>query len=130
MLWKLVDDKHNRQNKNAGNGGDLMKHTVYLVTLDFLLKRDPWSHGMHLRECHAGRGIYNIPGDHASRPLLSCLHASPSTANMIPLAHTQREVLQGLGCWPEAVQNVDWYAGSALINARELADHPGSHTLD
>ena len=27
-------------------------------------------------------------------------------------------------------QHIEWYAGSALINARRLADHPGSHTLD
>lgn len=49
---------------------------------------------------------------------------------MIPLARTQRDVLQGLGCWPDLVQHVEWYAGSALINAWKLADHPGSHTLD
>ena len=125
-----MDDPDNRQNKNAGNGGDLVKHTVYLMTLDFLLERRPWSHGMHLRECHAGRGIYHIPSDHGSRPLLSCLCSSQTATNVIPLARTQRDVLQGLGCWPDVVQNVEWYAGSALINARRLADHPGSHTLD
>lgn len=55
-----MDDPANEQNRNAGNGGDLVKHTVYLATLDFLLKREPWHQGMRLRECHAGRGIYHV----------------------------------------------------------------------
>jgi hypothetical protein len=36
MDFKPMDDP-DKQNKNAGNGGDLVKHTVYLATLDFLL---------------------------------------------------------------------------------------------
>src|SRR5262245_7763439 len=36
MDWKLMDDTGNPENANAGNGGDLVKHTVYLATLRFL----------------------------------------------------------------------------------------------
>jgi hypothetical protein len=36
--WKQIDDPDNRQNKNAGNGGDLVKHTVYLTTIQYLLQ--------------------------------------------------------------------------------------------
>jgi 23S rRNA A2030 N6-methylase RlmJ len=130
MDWKLMDDQANDQNRNAGNGGDLVKHTVYLATLDFLLKREPWSQGIRLRECHAGRGICHVTADHKSRALLSCLHSirTPSEATLLESA--QRSIIEGLGCWPGAAQNVEWYAGSALIDARRLADHPASHTLD
>ena len=54
MTWMLQTDQ-NRQNGNAGNGGDLVKHTVYLALLDELLKHEPWRSNLRLRECHAGR---------------------------------------------------------------------------
>jgi len=134
MDWKLMTDPANTQNRNVGNGDDLVKHTVYLATLDFLLRREPWSDGMRLRKCHAGRGIYHIPADHKSRALVSCLHSVRTTGEAALLERAQRSILQGLGCWPDAPQNVEqhaeWYAGSALINARRLADHPATHTLD
>ncbi len=127
-----MDD--NLQNKNAGNGGDLVKHTVYLATLDFLLNRKPWSQGMNLRECHAGRGIYYVSGEHKSRTLLSCLHSIRTPAEATLLQSSQSRILRSLACWPDCVQNVEqrveWYVGSALINAQRLADDPGSHTLD
>ena len=132
MHWKSMDDPANVQNMNAGNGGDLVKHTVYLATLGFLLKRKPWSQGMRLRECHAGRGIYRVAVN--NRGLLSCLHSIRAIVEAVPLESAQRSILQDLGCWPDVAgnveQHVEWYAGSALTNARKLADHPGSHTLD
>jgi hypothetical protein len=45
MDWKLMDDAANIENRNAGNGGDLVKHTVYLAVLRSLLRQDPWSKG-------------------------------------------------------------------------------------
>ena len=134
MNWKLMDDAANEQNPNAGNGGDLVKHTVYLATLDFLLKREPWRDGMRVRECHAGRGIYHLTAAHKSRALLSCLQSIRATGETVLLESAQHSILRDLGCWPDTARNVEqhieWYAGSALINARRLADHPGSHTLD
>src|SRR6266550_1635342 len=67
--WKLMEDQ-NKENWNAGNGGDLVKHTVYLAALRYLLPREPWSHGLTLRECHAGRGIYRIAEGDVRRRLL------------------------------------------------------------
>lgn len=40
--WMLLDDLGNRENRNAGNGGDLVKHTVYLAFLDHILQHEPW----------------------------------------------------------------------------------------
>ena len=57
-LLSLLDiDDHNDQNHNAGNGGDLIKHTVYLTLLETLLEREPWRSEIRLRECHAGQRL-------------------------------------------------------------------------
>ncbi len=43
MAWRQLNDPENPENRNAGNGGDLVKHTVYLNVLDYLLVHPPWS---------------------------------------------------------------------------------------
>jgi hypothetical protein len=73
MSWRQIED-NNRMNKLAGNGGDLVKHTVYLTLLDYLLARYPWSSQLRVHECHAGRAIYPIPSPDDRRPLLECLY--------------------------------------------------------
>ena len=85
MPWRQLQDE-NRQNRNAGNGGDLGKHTVYLTVLDYLLAHSPWSTKLRVRECHAGRGMYRIPADDARRPLLECLY-NPLGADAGVLLH-------------------------------------------
>jgi hypothetical protein len=130
MDWKLMNDPANPENKNAGNGGDLVKHTVYLATLRYLLAHKPWSDGLRLRECHAGRGIYGVPV--GSRKVLSCLHSNPAAKEHPVLLQTaQRDIMGTMGCWPDALEEPNWYAGSALINAFTLADnHPSLHSVD
>jgi hypothetical protein len=129
--WKLMDDPANGENRNAGNGGDLVKHTVYLAVLRFLLTREPWWDGLVLRECHAGRGAYRIPDGDPRRGLLSCLHSNPAGGGPVLLHDAQRRVLSPLGRWPSASGAVQWYAGSALINACILAENHGKpHRLD
>ncbi len=134
MDWKLMEKPANKQNHNVANGGDIVKHTVYLATLDFLLRHPPWDKGMRLRECHAGRGIYHVDADHKSRAFLSCLHTARTKGEAALLQRAQRSILTRLGCWPATPENVEqhveWYAGSALINAHKLADHPATHELD
>jgi hypothetical protein len=130
MNWKLIEDPDNRENKNAGNGGDLVKHTVYLATIRFLMGRKPWSDGLFLRECHAGRGMYRI-SDEPRRNGLASLYSDPGEkGHPILLQSAQRDVLSALSCWPGADQAVAWYAGSALINAFALNDNPGVSSLD
>jgi hypothetical protein len=125
-----MDDPGNTENRNAGNGGDLVKHTVYLETVRFLLSRPPWREGLYVRECHAGRGIYRIPPTDLRCRLLSCLCSSPSPHREVALHNSQRDILTSLGCWRNAVDGYHWYAGSALINAFRLAGDPRSHSLD
>ena len=47
-----------RQNANAGNGGDLIKHSVYLALSEELREHEPWCNELHVVETHAGKGIY------------------------------------------------------------------------
>ena len=54
--WKLMEDPANVANRIAGNGGDLVKHTVYLSLLRYLIGQEPWRKELLLRECHAGPG--------------------------------------------------------------------------
>ncbi len=131
MDWRLWDDPTNIENRNAGNGGDIVKHTVYLAALRFLLQQEPWKHGLNLRECHAGRGIYQIPNDDARIRLLSCLYSSPVIDRTVFLQDVQRDLLGALGCWPCPVEGSWLYAGSALTNAWILSkQQPGAHSLD
>ena len=46
------------QNSNAGNGGDIIKHSVYLAVLDELCARERWRDELHVVEAHAGKGVY------------------------------------------------------------------------
>jgi hypothetical protein len=129
--WKLMDDPANVENRNAGNGGDLVKHTVYLAVLRFLLAQEPWRSKLTVRECHAGRGAYRIPDRDPRRKLLSCLYASGAGSSPVPLHDAQRSILDRLGCWPPSVEGAGWYVGSAPINAYALAQGPGdSHELE
>jgi 23S rRNA A2030 N6-methylase RlmJ len=70
-----MEDSENRENKNAGKGGDLVNHTLYLATIRFLVRCKPWSDGLFMRECHAGRGVYRIT-DQARRRNLACLYSA------------------------------------------------------
>lgn len=114
MPWRRADDPHNPENRNAGNGGDLVKHCVYLSFLQSLLRRPPWHDGLRLHECHAGRGMYRIdPGD-PRRALLANL-----TDGVLATAQTHaREALS---------LDSDWYAGSALLNLMTLTTNGGTH---
>jgi hypothetical protein len=128
--WQRFEDAENIENRNAGNGGDLVKHTVYLTVLDYLLARDPWSKGLRIRECHAGRGIYAIPSDDSRQALLECLYAPVARDIGIPLHDIQRVSQVALGIWPEKAR-LGWYSGSAVLNAWRLGrGGAATHRLD
>jgi len=129
--WESIRDE-NTQNPNAGNGGDLVKHTVYLSTIRFLLTREPWKRDIRVRECRAGRGLYRLAPEHQWRKLLSCLLRDPGKdGNSVLLRDAQRAALQALGCWPDAPEQLQWYAGSAVTNTFALAQTgEGARSLD
>lgn len=127
----LLEDPANIENRNAGNGGDLVKHTVYLALIRNLVAQEPWNKGLLLRECHAGRGVYQIAdGDPRSR-LLSCLYSNPTGETLVLLQDAQRAALSALSCWPDGTDAIHWYAGSALINTIALPSTQGNlHKLE
>ena len=104
-----VDDR-NDQNGNAGNGGDLIKHTVYLTLLGTLVERDPWRSELRLRECHAGRGLYLTTPD--NEWLGSYLHTKAQDSILFKAQDDALTALQvGVRGHPGGV-----YAGSAVLN--------------
>ena len=131
MPWHQLQDPGNPENRNAGNGGDLGKHTVYLTVLDYLLAHAPWSTELRVRECHAGRGMYRVPDDDIRRPLLECLY-NPIGADVgIMLHDVQRASQSALTVWPARLAALKWYSGSAVVNAWRLGcDQAGCHRLE
>lgn len=133
MSWQQMNDPNNVENGNAGNGGDLVKHTVYLATLRSLLQHSPWRQGLRLRECHAGRGVYRIPDPDSRnrRRLIECLY-SPSDRDVSVLLHdAQRGAQIALSCWPAVPSQFSWYVGSAVINAWMLRGaSDGEHLIE
>ena len=129
MSWDQLQDPDNRENPNAGNGGDLGKHSVYLAVLRYLLAQGPWSEGIRIRECHAGRGIYEIPAADARRSLLECLFAPMNADVGLPLHDLQRASQSALAVWPTRPERLRWYSGSALLNAWCLGSAAAGHHL-
>ena len=120
----LVSDS--RQNKNAGNVGDLLKHSAYLALLHELTSRPPWSDEIGVVEAHAGKGVYAATHDQLRK-------VSSSQAYLAsPLGVAQTNAFAGppIGLGPIADLHSDElaYAGSAVLHAFELA-RINRHTL-
>lgn len=127
MPWQQLSDPENPENRNAGNGGDLCKHTVYLAILNYLLARPPWSEQLRVRECHAGRGMYRIPA--GSRGLLESLYAPLRAEAGVLLHDAQRATQTALSVWPDALARFEWYSGSAVLNGWRLGRAETGHHL-
>ena len=121
MPWRRLHDPHNPENRNAGNGGDVVKHVVYLTLLDVLLDRQPWHDELRLRECHAGRAVYRIPDDDPRRLIGAALRSEDNR-----LIAAQRRALAALSLPDDG----SWYVGSSALNATRLAAAPGSHRYE
>jgi len=115
----------------AGNGGDLVKHTVYLAILAYLTQHDPWKDGIRLRECHAGKGFYRVE-DQQKKPLHRLFEPIDS-ADGPSLHKVQREIQLDLGTWPTLPDAPSrFYAGSAALNAWALGrgSRESNHRLE
>jgi hypothetical protein len=64
MLSRQDLTSPSRQDKNAGNSGDLVKHTVYLAMLDHLARDGTKP---HIVEAHGGKGVYVSSNPHLRR---------------------------------------------------------------
>lgn len=129
-MWTELQDPDNPENRNAGNGGDLIKHTVYLTVVEHLLQHTPWRERLRVRECHAGRGMYSIGAGDRRGSLLRGLYEPVGTDIGIPLHDGQRATQQALGVWPANATGRGWYAGSAVMNAHRLAATSGKHLIE
>ena len=129
-MWTHLQDPRNPENRNAGNGGDLVKHTVYLTVMEHLLNHTPWCKQLRVRECHAGRGMYSIPVGDCRRSLLSSLYEPVDTDTGVLLHDRQRASQRALGVWPTHSTGLGWYVGSAVMNAHRLAAAPGKHLIE
>ena len=47
---------------HAGNHADVLKHTVLIATLEYLLEKDA---ALTVIDTHAGAGLYRLDGDYA-----------------------------------------------------------------
>lgn len=111
--WRSLVDPHNPENRNAGNGGDLVKHTVSIAFLETLRRFEPWSRSLQLYEVHAGRGVYLVPPHDPRRPAIDRVLASD-----LPLAVHARDVIARTGADPEAS-----YPGSSALHASLALTH-------
>lgn len=114
---ELVSDS--RQNKNAGNIGDLLKHSAYLALLHELASRTPWSDEIGVVETHAGKGVYAATNYQLRRVSSSRGYlASP-----LGVAQTKAFASPPVGLGPIADLHPDElaYAGSAVLHALELS---------
>jgi len=111
-----LNDPDNPENANAGNGGDVVKHTALIAMVRYLRQRAPWREALRLRECHAGRGVYRVAKDDPRSHLLSAMMGTE-----LSLAMTQQRALARVG-----VGQPESYAGSSLLLA-EAASHAQLH---
>lgn len=119
MLRRSDLVSESRQNKNAGNSGDLLKHSAYLALLHELVSERAWSEELSVVEAHSGKGVYA-----ARTPHLRTAQALPGYGKS-PLGVAQDEAFlaspSGLGPVAGLVNGELPYAGSAVLHAFELS---------
>lgn len=95
---------------HAGNHADVLKHTVLLETLSYLLLKDT---ALTVVDTHAGAGLYRLDGDYAQKSLEAVQGVSHIwDAPQLPLA---------LAHYRDAVKAVNPHGG--------LVNYPGSPAL-
>lgn len=108
-----------RQNKNAGNSGDLLKHSAYLALLHELASHGVTSEELNIVEAHSGKGVYA-----ALSPHLRKARALPEY-EASPLGSAQARAFlappSGLGPIAGLLSGEMPYAGSAVLHAFELS---------
>jgi len=122
MLLRSDLMTENKQNSNAGNGGDLLKHSAYLALLDELVSREPWHHEIHIVEAHSGKGVYAATSSH----LREARQLPDYAASRLGIAQTAAFADPPLGFGAIAgIRDGELpYAGSPVLHAREIMAIP------
>ena len=115
------------QNPNAGNGGDVIKHSIYLAVLDELRTRKQWRDEVHVVETHAGKGVY-VP---AAKEYAEAADDPGMRRSKLCTAQEKAFRLAPHGLGPVDGMDAEErpYAASALLHAFALRDVPQKSLL-
>lgn len=109
-----------RQDKNAGNSGDLVKHTVYLAMLNELVRTGAQPRQVRIVEAHRGKGVYVASNLHLRKAKQAHQYSTS------PLGRAQAACFAsppgGLGIVSNLEDNEIAYAGSGALHARAVLD--------
>lgn len=116
MLSRQDLTSPSRQDKNAGNSGDLVKHTVYLAMLNHLSRNGKKP---HIVEAHGGKGVYVSSNSHLRRAREAVRYSTSA------LGQAQAECFaappDGLGVVANLAEQEIAYAGSGALHANAVA---------
>jgi hypothetical protein len=109
----------NRQDRNAGNSGDLLKHISYLALLRELGRAPSHHRRVHIVEAHAGKGVYAATHPHlfAARQLGGYSESTLGSAQAACLAPEPGGIGHVAGLQPGEIA----YAGSSALHAFAVA---------
>jgi hypothetical protein len=117
MLSRQDLTSPSRQDKNAGNSGDLVKHTVYLAMLNHLARSGKKA---HIVEAHGGKGVYVSSNPH----LLTARQAAHYSTSVLGRAQSEcfASPPVGLGVVANLGDHEIAYAGSGALHASAVAN--------
>lgn len=122
MLRRSDLVSESKQNDNAGNAGDLLKHSAYLALLHELISGPTWREGLSIVEAHSGKGIYAATSSNLrDARALAGYRKSPLG---IAQANAFADPPAGLGPIAGLAVGEMPYAGSAVLHALELSKLP------
>ncbi|MBS0338970.1 MAG: 23S rRNA (adenine(2030)-N(6))-methyltransferase RlmJ [Proteobacteria bacterium] len=111
---------------HAGNHADVLKHTVLIATLDYLLEKDT---ALTVVDTHAGAGLYRLDGDYAGTSgeatqgvmrLLASKGSPGAPAELAPALQRYLDIVVG-DFNPKGSARI--YPGSPFITQHLLRDH-------
>ncbi|MGR4869031.1 23S rRNA (adenine(2030)-N(6))-methyltransferase RlmJ [Variovorax sp. LARHSF232] len=112
---------------HAGNHADVLKHTVLIATLDYLLEKET---ALTVVDTHAGAGLYRLDGDYAGASgeatqgimrLLASKGSPGAPEVMAPVL--QRYIDTVVGDFNPGKTSARIYPGSPFITHHLLRDH-------
>src|SRR5438874_1256391 len=117
MLSRQDLTSPSRQDKNAGNSGDLVKHTVYIAMLDCLAR---YGKKAHIVEAHGGKGVYISSNPHLRNARRAAGY--PTSALGRAQAASFASPPAGLGLVADLEDQEIAYAGSGALHANAVAN--------
>jgi hypothetical protein len=116
MLSRQDLTSPSRQDKNAGNSGDLVKHTVYLAMLEELVRG---GRKAHVVEAHGGKGVYVSSNSHLRKAQQAAQYSTSALGRA--QARCFASPPDGLGLVSDLADDEIAYAGSGALHASAVA---------